>query len=235
MPRALVQPAGAPAEEDACSTGEDERGAGHEQGDGRVEAESLDNAVVVCQFQFARLDENKKILRGEERVERASAIEQRLALVSSLAIWISPEMEVLHENEEPGTLVAAGLLEALHGRGLAVIVRELVPLHAAMGNLSLALAEPAGRQRRVGKQPESEQGDHGRGDAFEQEEPAPAGEAGGSVHSREDTCGNEAGESRGEDLSTVQDGDAGCNLCSSCQHKSEGLENSSRENAPFLV
>lgn len=67
------------------------------------------------------------------------------------------EMEVLHEAEEPGTRIPAGLLEAVHG-GCVLLrgVGDAVLLHALVGELAFALVEPAGGQGCVWEEPEAE-------------------------------------------------------------------------------
>lgn len=79
-------------------------------------------------------------------------------------------MQVLHEAECPGLGVLDRLLESDHDRRLALVV-DAVALHALVRNLALLLVEPAGRQGRVGEQPEAEQADESRGCTLEDEEP----------------------------------------------------------------
>ena len=81
-------------------------------------------------------------------------------------------MEALHEDEEPGADILAGLLEALHCGGLVdVRVGELVLLHAGVGEVALALVEPAGRKWRVGEEPEAEDSYKGGDGTLNDEEP----------------------------------------------------------------
>ena len=67
-------------------------------------------------------------------------------------------MEVLHQAEQPGALVFARLLEALHHTDLLSRIADAVALHAIVGHLALLGCQPGGRQRSVRKQEEAKDG-----------------------------------------------------------------------------
>lgn len=191
---------GAPAEQYTGGTGEDERRAGHDEGDGGVETQSLDNSLVFVSL-VPSINRNKRSgTYREEGVEAAST-----------------QMEILHQAEQPRPLIPHSLLQAIHSRSLLIIrVGQLILLHAGVSELALTVVEPARRQGRIGEEPETEEGDEARGGALDDEEPAPACDAVEAVHAGEDAGCDEGGEARCEDLGAVEEGDAGGDLCGVC-------------------
>lgn len=142
-------------------------------------------------------------LRREERVERASR-----------------EMEVLHQTEYPGPLVAAGLLQAVHGRSLDVRrVRNPVPFDPRMCQLTLVILEPARGEGSVWQKPEANEGDEAGDGSLDDEQPSPACDASEAVHTGENSCSDQAGETGCEDLSTVKDSDTGGNFSSGVEDR----------------
>ena len=136
-------------------------------------------------------------LRREEGVERARR-----------------KVEVLHETEEPGPLVAARLLQAVHGRSLDIRrVRHSVPLYTRMCQLALAVFQPPRGEGRVRQKPEANEGDEARGGALDDEEPSPPRDASEPIHACKYSCSYQAGHTSGEDLSAVEHSDAGGDLC----------------------
>lgn len=81
-----------------------------------------------------------------------------------------------------------------------------------MCQLTLTFTKPASGERRVWKEPEANESDEAGGSAFNDEEPSPASDTSESIHAGKDPCGDQAGESGGEDLGTVKHGDAGGNF-----------------------
>jgi hypothetical protein len=61
-----------------------------------------------------------------------------------------------------------------------------------VGELSLALVEPAGRQGRVGQHPEADEGDEGGGGTLDNEQPSPSFEAADVIETGEDARRDEA-------------------------------------------
>lgn len=123
-------------------------------------------------------------------------------------------MKVLHEAEQPGSLVLARIFESFPGAGLRVVrLRHPVALHTGVGQLPLRGGQPVGGQRRVGEHPEAHDGDEARDGTFDDEQPAPAGEPPRPVQTPEDAGGDEAREPGGEDLGTVEECYACRDLC----------------------
>lgn len=92
-----MKSAGAPAEQDTRGTGKDERRAGHDESDGRVEAESLNDSLVPVSDVPSTTHNGRRDTYGEEGVETAST-----------------QMEILHQAEQPRPLILHSLLQPIH-------------------------------------------------------------------------------------------------------------------------
>lgn len=80
-------------------------------------------------------------------------------------------MEVLHEAENPGPLVAGCLFEALPCTRAIQRVADLVTLHARMRQLALVALKPVCRKGRVRQKPEASDPDARSHGTFDYEKP----------------------------------------------------------------
>lgn len=129
-------------------------------------------------------------------------------------------MEVLHQTENPGPLVAAGLLQAVHGRSLDIRrVRNPVPFDTCMCQLTFAFLKPSRGEGSVWQKPEANEGDEAGDGSLDDEEPSPTCDASEAVHTGEYSCSDQAGEPGCKDLSTVEDSDTGGNFSSGVEDR----------------
>jgi hypothetical protein len=150
--------------------------------------------------------------RWEERIERTRA-----------------QMEILHQAEQPCSLVLAGLPQTLHHADLLARIANAVALHAVVSHLALLGGQPRSCQGSVGKQEEPEDGykrcyraltgtiSKAQGSLkssnIHDEEPPPARNTIHAVQACEYSRSNQPRESRRQNLRTVQQRNTGCNLC----------------------
>lgn len=124
------------------------------------------------------------------------------------------QMHVCHGRKEPDHGVFDGLFQALGGGGLALVL-DNVELHAADGEITLLLCEPLGVVGEIGQEEEANDGDDESDGTLEDEEPAPACNSADIVESMVDSCGDESCEGGCEDVASIEDGNACCELFTS--------------------
>ena len=121
------------------------------------------------------------------------------------------EVHVLHEGEEPQFRVLGCLFETGEWRR-GCLATDGIALDAVVGELPFFFAEPAGVKWGVGERESSANGDEEGCNSLDDEEPAPACEAGGTIKTGEDAKGDEASEGGREDVPGIKNGDASSNL-----------------------
>lgn len=94
---------------------------------------------IACQWLQHPESGKDTDLRGKERVETASG-----------------KMEILHEAEEPCSLVRYSLLQAGHHAHRLARIPDTITLHTSMRQLSFFRLEPRSCQWRIGQEEESE-------------------------------------------------------------------------------
>lgn len=170
--------------------------------------------------------------RWEERIERARA-----------------QMEVLHQAEQPCSLVLAGLPQTLHHANLLARIANAVALHTVVSHLALLWGQPRGSQGSVGKQAEAEDGykccyraltgtvskDRRslQTNDIHDKEPPPARNTVHTVQAGEYSRSNQSRESRRQNLCAVQQSNTRRNLCVSSVRCP--TVKSQRSHSPFLV
>ena len=142
--------------------------------------------------------------RREERIERTRA-----------------QVEVLHQAEQPCSLVLARLLETLHHADLLARIANAVALHTVVGHLALLWGQPRSGQGSVGKQEEAKEGNKscyraltgtvskdGRpslgSSNIHDEEPPPARNTVHTIQPCENSRSNQSRESRRQNLRAVE-------------------------------
>lgn len=120
---------------------------------------------------------------------------------------VGREVHMRHKRKYPHHRILNRLLQPLDRPRLALIPRR-VELHATVRQVALLLRQPPRRAREIRQQEKPHDGDDKRHGALEDEEPAPARDAGDVVEPVVDARGDEARERRGEDVARVEHGDA---------------------------
>ena len=118
---------------------------------------------------------------------------------------VGPEMDVLHEDEDPDLGVGDGLLQS-GPDGSIGLHADRVAEHAVVRELPLLRSQPPRLQRRIGQREASPNGKHQGDGTLDDEEPAPALEAHSPIETAEDARGNQAREGRGEDVAIAHSG-----------------------------
>jgi|SRR6478735_11455147 len=116
-----------------------------------------------------------------------------------------------HGTEDPNHRVLGSLLKTLPGAGLT-LVTDSIEFHTVMRQLSLLLSQPSSSKREIREDKVANNSNHKSNSTLENEEPLPTRKASDIIKTVEDTSSDETSESSGEDVSGVQDGDAGCDL-----------------------
>lgn len=116
-----------------------------------------------------------------------------------------------HSTEDPNHRITSSLLKTLPCAGLTLVTHS-IKLHTVMRQLSLLLSQPSSGKREIREDKVAGNSNHKSDGTLEDEEPLPASKASDVIKTVEDTSGDETSESSGQDVSGIQDGDAGCNL-----------------------
>ena len=122
-----------------------------------------------------------------------------------------------HEGEEPHHRVLGSLTETSPDRSVLAL-SDGVNGHTADSKVALFLCKPPGIVGEVREKEESDDSDQEGDDTLEDEEPLPARDARNSVEAVEDTSSNQTSESSGEDVTSVQDGNASGDLLAVVEH-----------------
>ena len=133
---------------------------------------------------------------------------------------VGGEMHMCHESKDPDHGVLGCLLETLPRRRFA-LVSDRVKFHAACGEDALFGSKPFGVVREVGQNEVSHDGDDERDSTLKDKQPAPSTQPTSTIHSVEDTGGDEASKGGREDIARVQDGDAGGHFLAGVEYGEE--------------
>ncbi|KAI6749917.1 hypothetical protein HG531_007182 [Fusarium graminearum] len=186
VPGSLVVATGHPGDEDSACASDEVRRASKDESDSSVKAKSLDD--------------------GREEV---------LETVGS-------QMEMSHGTEDPDKRVLGSLLQTLHGASLT-LVADSIEFHTVVGQLSLLLSQPSGSKREIGKDEVSDNSDDKSDSTLKDEEPLPASNTSDIIKTVEDTSGDETGKGSCENVSGVENGDS-CGDFLSCVEDGEEVD-----------
>lgn len=124
---------------------------------------------------------------------------------------------MLHEDEDPDTVIGECFLQTLNSGDLALLVDSILA-NSLGGEDSLFGSEPAGDTWIIWKKVHSDNSHDKSDNSLDDEKPSPSFEARNTVH-LEDDNGNQTSECCCEDVTSVKNSNTGCNLLSSIEDR----------------